>query len=65
MMDATKREREFLAAEGPRLGEAQVPPSFTSTNLKAAFILSSRIQAWLQAIESHLRFAKLAARKTD
>ena len=43
MMDATKREREFiagLAAQGPRLGEAQVPPPFTSTNLKAAFARS-------------------------
>jgi hypothetical protein len=43
MMDATKREREFiagLAAQGPRLGEAQVPPPFTTTNLKAAFVRS-------------------------
>jgi hypothetical protein len=38
MMDATKREREFiagLAAQGPRLGEAQVPPPFTSTKSKS------------------------------
>jgi hypothetical protein len=56
MMDATKRQ----------LAEAQVPPPFTSMNLKAAFVRSiRRNQAWLQATESHLRFAKLAARETD
>ena len=54
MMDATKRDREFIAglAAKARLGEAQVPPPFTSMNLKARlFVLSGRNQAWPQATE--------------
>jgi hypothetical protein len=41
MMDATKRDQEFIrlpCGPSPRLGEAQVPPPFTSTNRKAAFV---------------------------
>jgi len=59
----TENSTLILRPYGLRVGEAQVPPPFTSMNLRAALVPAGTKRG-RRPTQSHLRFAQFAARET-